>query len=421
MEPGSGPTDAPSSASEGRTEPLGVGRHVGHCRFHAARDAVDVCAACRAELCLTCAGWLAGATYCPNHFAHFYRRRQLTKVAAVVLALGLGLAGWFIYSKLERAKKAEAERYGERRAEVERLRSAMAQDHCNRPNAKRLAELLEQSGHVGEAAQALDAVVDGCPPERALTEQALALHRKAGDRGASAALADQLIKEHPEAASGYGHRGALRQEVGDTSAALVDFRQALRLDPGLDVAARGLAELVETREPCTAADALDDFLGFASPDDAGALRLRSDRLRERGGCRRERIEGGKAVVPFRREQDVMVVDVIVGDIHAGRMLLDTGASTVAITAAFAERVGLDWRDGETFYVGTAGGVTTAHAVRLDSLSLGAARVDGVQAAVVSHMSLGEDVDGLLGNTFLSHFEVVVDAAKRQITLSPRTK
>mgnify|MGYP001594023429 FL=1 len=254
-----------------------------------------------------------------------------------------------------------------------------------------------------------------------MTEAALALHRKAGDRAAALALATQLVADHPDSAPGYANRGALRREDGDTKGALADFRQAMRINPAEELAARGLADMIEATEPCGAADALDDFLAFSSPDDAESLGRRSDRLRERGDCRRERIVGGKAVVPFRREDDVMVVTVRVNDTTDAQLLLDTGASMVAFTRAFADRAGLDWRENEVFYVGTAGGVTTARGVKLESVALGAARVEGVSGAVVSGMDVGDDLDGLLGNTFLSHFDVLVDSEARTVTLSAKKR
>ena len=40
----------------------------------------------------------------------------------------------------------------------------------------------------------------------------------------------------------------------------------------------------------------------------------------------------------------------------------------------------------------------------------------VAAAVVPSMELGDDIDGLLGNSFLAHFKVRVDASKKQVIL-----
>ncbi len=366
-----------------------------------------------------CSRTLAGDSLCPEHYAARYRKRRrlgwLAGVAAVVVA---ALGSWAAIRSL-RAEKAEAERYGEQRAAIEQLRAALQKDVCNRQNARDLASLLDDTGHPGEAAYALDATVGSCPPDLETTREALRLHRVAGNRARAGELAEHVVTNHPTDAEGYATRGLIRLENGDERG-LSDLRQAVALDPGNIDAAKGLAGRIESSDPCGAANVLDDLTGFRSTDDETALRARSRRLRDTGKCRRERIEGGTAVVPFDRRNDVLIVNVVIGG-EPARLLLDTGASMVALTAEFAERAGLDWRENETFWVGTAGGVTRARRIRLESVALGGARVEGVQGAVVPAMSRDDGVDGLLGNTFLSHFEVSVDAAARRVRLSKKSE
>lgn len=385
------------------------------CRRHADRPAVDLCSVCHADLCVVCARSLAGAVYCPEHFTAAYRRRR-----TVGWSVGLGLVvvattGAVLGVRHLRAEEAEAKRYGDQRPAIEQLRAALAKDVCNRDNARSLATLLTDTGHPDEAAESLDATVAACPPDLETTREALRLHRLAGNRARAMALAEQAVKDHPGDAEGYATRGLMRLENGDEGG-VADLRQAVALDPGHEGAAKGLADRIERGDPCGAADLLDDLVGFRSPPDEAAIRERSLRLRSAGSCKRERIEGGVAVVPFDRRNDVMVVTVMING-EPARLLLDTGASMVALSAEFAEQAGIDWRDRETFWVGTAGGVTRARRVKLDSVALGGARVEGVQGAVIPALGRDDGVDGLLGNTFLSHFEVSVDAGACQIRLA----
>ena len=161
------------------------------------------------------------------------------------------------------------------------------------------------------------------------------------------------------------------------------------------------------------------LLALKSAAELETLRRRADRLRIEGGCPRERIEGGVSSVPFQRQHDVMIVSVKISDRYDAKMLLDTGASSVAITRGLADRIGVDPAEGERFWVGTAGGATSARRVSLASVALGGARVERVRAAVVAGMALGDGVEGLLGNSFLSHFQVSVDAETRRVILRPR--
>jgi aspartyl protease family protein len=54
-------------------------------------------------------------------------------------------------------------------------------------------------------------------------------------------------------------------------------------------------------------------------------------------------------------------------------LVDTGASTVALSRSEAERLGLDYRQGRRIKVGTASGQSEAHLVTLNEVQLGAHR------------------------------------------------
>ncbi len=91
-----------------------------------------------------------------------------------------------------------------------------------------------------------------------------------------------------------------------------------------------------------------------------------------------------------------------------RFLVDTGASSVALTAADAKRLGIEVRDlAFDRPVSTAAGKTHAAAVTLDWVSVSGVRVEDVQALVVQD---GLEVS-LLGMTYLgrlSRFEASGD-------------
>jgi aspartyl protease family protein len=94
-----------------------------------------------------------------------------------------------------------------------------------------------------------------------------------------------------------------------------------------------------------------------------------------------------------------------------RFLVDTGATAVALTAADAARLGLKTADLKYGYnVTTAGGSARAAAVTLASVSVNGARLDHVQALVVSD---GLDVS-LLGMSYLgrlTRFEATRDTLR----------
>jgi aspartyl protease family protein len=81
-----------------------------------------------------------------------------------------------------------------------------------------------------------------------------------------------------------------------------------------------------------------------------------------------------------------------------RMMVDTGASVVALTAADAQRIGLFWNQNELTLVGRgASGDVMGKAVVIDSLSVGNLSARNVRAIIIPN---GLDVS-LLGQSFLS--------------------
>jgi len=87
-----------------------------------------------------------------------------------------------------------------------------------------------------------------------------------------------------------------------------------------------------------------------------------------------------------------------------RFLVDTGATMIALPAADAQRLGIDYRKGERGYSNTAGGVVPIYRVRFDTVRLGSIEVTGVDGVVIEQ---GLDT-ALLGMTFLNRVEMKRD-------------
>lgn len=64
--------------------------------------------------------------------------------------------------------------------------------------------------------------------------------------------------------------------------------------------------------------------------------------------------------------------MVQGQINGGsvRMLLDTGASLIALPASDAMRLGIDYKKGRVGYVNTANGTAPAYMVKLDTVKVG---------------------------------------------------
>jgi aspartyl protease family protein len=87
--------------------------------------------------------------------------------------------------------------------------------------------------------------------------------------------------------------------------------------------------------------------------------------------------------------------------RAVQFMVDTGATGVALGVSDAERIGLNYKNGQPVRISTANGVTQGWLLRLDSIRIGDVEVYGVEAAV----SPGSMPYVLLGNSYLTRFQM----------------
>jgi aspartyl protease family protein len=95
--------------------------------------------------------------------------------------------------------------------------------------------------------------------------------------------------------------------------------------------------------------------------------------------------------------------VTVGQINGQsvQFLVDTGASAVSLSAEQAQRMGLNFQKGQLIQMSTANGMVPAWRMKLASVRIG----DVVVYDVDSVISSGSMPFVLLGNSFLSHFQM----------------
>ena len=94
-----------------------------------------------------------------------------------------------------------------------------------------------------------------------------------------------------------------------------------------------------------------------------------------------------------------------------RMLVDTGATTLAITAQDARRLGLDYLSAPRVGTNTANGTSSGYRLRLDTVAMGGIVLHGVDAIV----SEGGLPFGLLGMSFLGRTSMQRDGDTMTLT------
>jgi clan AA aspartic protease (TIGR02281 family) len=122
--------------------------------------------------------------------------------------------------------------------------------------------------------------------------------------------------------------------------------------------------------------------------------------------------GGKYKVPFVAEGSLMRVTAIVNGHVEIPFLIDTGASGVSLPASAATRLGITvGPNTQRVTMQTANGQIELPLVRLASVELAGARVEGLMASLNPTMSIG-----LLGGAFFNQFSYGVDPTANVITL-----
>ena len=147
---------------------------------------------------------------------------------------------------------------------------------------------------------------------------------------------------------------------------------------------------------------------------SGTVRSRSaSRARPRGLAASRRVSSrgvsrGGTRLTFPRGAPSITGRVTFDGATTGTFVVDTGATSVALSSDFARRLGLDLRRAQRVTVMTASGPETAYAMRVGHIELGGAVAEDVPVVVMDSLN-GQGSDGLLGMSFLSRFVMHLDA------------
>lgn len=105
--------------------------------------------------------------------------------------------------------------------------------------------------------------------------------------------------------------------------------------------------------------------------------------------------------------------MVQGQINGGamRMLVDTGASMISLSASDARRLGIEYKKGRRAYVNTANGTVPAYQVMLNSVKVGDITLNQVEALVQEN----EIGFALLGMSFLKRTEMRREGEQMMLT------
>jgi clan AA aspartic protease (TIGR02281 family) len=311
-----------------------------------------------------------------------------------------------VYAKLGVTLPAEAARDPHVLARLGELKGKP----CDRKIVLELANALEKAGYRREAAEGLFNFVKACGgPDEALN-RAVEIFLKLPDDAKALAAADELVRRAPKNSYAAYLRGTVHEVTGDSERALADYAGAIELygknkksiPARLYLAMAGtyakLGRFCEAATPIRIWVSLDPI----NRDTASTQTTITD-YQERGNCVPP-AEAQSERYPLRGH--VVAVQAEVNGIR-GNFILDTGASFVAVRSAFADRARIPLSPSNQVPMATANGYAKAILARADRVSVGKLATTNVPIVVLNSgaTGFGPGVDGLLGMSFLSRFDV----------------
>ena len=122
------------------------------------------------------------------------------------------------------------------------------------------------------------------------------------------------------------------------------------------------------------------------------------------------------VVPLKRAGNALFVRATINGFVRAPLMVDTGASLTVIATKTAQRLGLNLDRAAMIPMRSASGVFLAHLTKVRSMRVGDAVVKDVEV-VVHDISPGRE-HGLLGMSFLDHFNVTIHTLQEAMNLRP---
>lgn len=125
-------------------------------------------------------------------------------------------------------------------------------------------------------------------------------------------------------------------------------------------------------------------------------------------------------IPLEKIGGSFVVQVNLNQERTAHLIVDTGASMTVLSTNIAIDLGiLGTTDTELLTVNTAGGSVQVNMNYLSSLTVGNAQAHNVAVAIHDLPDIPEQIEGLLGMSFLKHFLITLDAEHARLILRPK--
>lgn len=296
--------------------------------------------------------------------------------------------------------------------------SALLREPCDWNTTNDFAAELQQAGYRREAAKIFQTYSHKCRPSNvALYNAADALYGLA-DFDAALKVSDELLAMSPDLSQFYYLRAQILSDskrykeaidAYDSTIGLTDDLSSLNGEVfrQLSLSYAALGEYCEAMTPIQTWISIDP----ANNDTQRAKAMLKD-YSIKGKCEQIYATGSDGFPT--QGKNVITAKVSINGVP-GIFVVDTGASFVSLTKDFAQRAKLPLTKDYSVRMQTANGISFAQRSSASKVKIG--RVEANDVATVVHAddkALGDDIDGLLGRSFLSRFDVTFGAKEWRI-------
>ncbi len=389
------------------------------CKNHPASPATGSCVSCAAAICDVCTSFALDGHVCVQCKGKELRRRKLRNLALLGVALaGLGALSPSIYRAVH--KKVSDMQDGAPavfRGKLAPLADALDKEPCDRRKIIDFCDELLREGEPRYCLRRTERFFAKCGDYVRLRWLTYEAHKRLSEWDEAIAEATKIIDAHPDDSDYRWWRGIAYEGKGAWAEAAADYEQTIRIEPKKTGIPFNLADMYrKLGRPCDGIFPLEQFT-FYHPNVAENARRRLAELYDDPKCS-ERLGTGKAIIRLGASSRAVTSKVKINNTATGEMLIDTGASSVIVSQAFADRLGLPYRKWLQQRVLLASGSKLVYVGALDEVTLQGVTAKHVECAVIDGM---EGVDGLLGLSFLSRFEMKSDPAKGVLELNQKRR
>lgn len=386
-----------------------------YCYNHPQKEAETTCRSCLQPICSVCTVDVDFTDYCPQ----CVKKKALIKrvlIASLILVIATALT----FTIKHYTSREKPFNYGRYTFKVKELQQCLEREPGDRRKIIELGEILVEAGNYREAIRVCKEFEKSNGKHLRLNWITYGAYQALSEFDNAVVEVTELIDDAPYDSDYRWWRGQLYEEMKDYDKAIIDYQQTIALKPAVGNIPFNLSTVLEKAgRGCEAAHPIEQFLYYYPEYRTNSeIKLRLEHLYQNYDCGVPYAEG-KTKIRFSSNATSIKVKVTLNGSYKGNFIFDTGATHVVINDKVAKKLGINLSNTAPMLVQTAGGIVKSKATVVDKVSLSGATANKVNIAIIDSKELGENIDGLLGLSFISRFNITIDYKKGIIDLTSR--